>query len=98
MGRSKKTDRCQIEVSSIATQSLKRLDARNRKYIYEKIGWIAKHHDQIEHHPLLHLPSHLKGLKKRREGDYRILYWYSPEVSLITIYDIIHRSSEYKFI
>jgi mRNA-degrading endonuclease RelE of RelBE toxin-antitoxin system len=44
------------------------------------------------------MPKYLQGLCKRREGDYRILYWPDSRKKVIKIYSVIHRREDYKSI
>lgn len=98
MARSEKKTAFRVEISPDALKDISRLDQPIQQRIANKIDWIATHHDQIEHYRLSNLPKHLQGLCKRREGDYRILYWTYPPQRVIKIYGIIHRSTEYKIL
>lgn len=84
-----------IEISPEALRKLSQLDEPIKRRIADKIEWLATHAETISHHRLSNLSRHLRGLCKRREGDYRILYWLYPHQRLIKIYGIIHRASEY---
>ena len=98
MEGSKKTIEYQVKFTEIALADIARLDVKIKKRIFDKIKWVAENHDSITHHPLKHLPEDLKGLRKRREGDYRILYWSYPDKKVIVIYSVIHRKSEYEIL
>ena len=98
MGTSKEKTPYRIEISPDAIHDLKLLGKPIARRIDTKLDWIAKHHDQIQHEPLSHLPKDLVGLRKYRVGDYRILYISHPPKRLIEIYAIIHRSSEYRIL
>jgi mRNA interferase RelE/StbE len=84
-----------LEISPDALNELSELDESVRRRIVDKIDWLAGNAAKIIHHRLSNLPRHLQGLCKRREGNYRILYWVYPNQRVIRIYGIIHRSSEY---
>jgi len=84
-----------LEISPDAFKELSKLDESIKPRITEKIEWLAVNADKILHHKLSNLPKHLQGLCKRREGNYRILYWVYPHQQVVKIYGIIHRSSEY---
>jgi mRNA-degrading endonuclease RelE of RelBE toxin-antitoxin system len=84
-----------IEISPDAFKELSGLDAPIRHRIADKIEWLAGNAQSLSHHRLANLPRHLSGLCKRREGDYRILYWVYLSQRVVKIYGIIHRSTEY---
>ena len=84
-----------IEISPDALNELSNLDEPIKHRITDKIEWLAINALTVTHHHLTNLPRHLSGLCKRREGDYRILYWIYPNQRVIKIYGIIHRSTEY---
>ena len=84
-----------IEISPDALKELSGLDEPVKRRIADKIEWLSDNAERIAHHRLSNLPKPLRGLCKRREGDYRILYWLYPGRQLIRIYGIIHRSTEY---
>ncbi|OHB75396.1 MAG: hypothetical protein A2Z34_04060 [Planctomycetes bacterium RBG_16_59_8] len=71
------------------------MDEPIRRRIADKIEWLAANAERTAHERLSHLPKHLRGLCKRREGDYRILYWLYQSLRTIKIYGVIHRSTEY---
>ena len=79
-----------------AEKSFKKLDKPVQQRIAEKIDWLAQNADTIIHHPLVSLPDNLRGLCRIRVGDYRIIYWISSEGKHITIYEIEHRSKDYR--
>ncbi|HHT9161910.1 MAG TPA: type II toxin-antitoxin system RelE family toxin [Candidatus Brocadiia bacterium] len=66
-----------------------------QKRIAEKIDWLAENADKLVHHPLTSLPDDLRGLYRKRVGDYRILYWVYNEAKHIKVYDIEHRGKNY---
>ncbi|MBI4713364.1 MAG: type II toxin-antitoxin system RelE/ParE family toxin [Planctomycetes bacterium] len=84
-----------IEISPDALKELVRLDEPTKRRIAGKIEWLSANADKITHHRLSNLPSHLRGLCKRREGDWRILYWLYPSQLVLKVYSVIHRSSGY---
>ena len=84
-----------LEISPDALKELSKLDESIKRRIAEKIEWLAANAGEVTHHRLSNLPRHLQGLCKRREGNYRILYWVYPHQQIVKIYGIIHRSSEY---
>ncbi|MBI5025326.1 MAG: type II toxin-antitoxin system RelE/ParE family toxin [Nitrospirae bacterium] len=81
-----------------AEKSFKKLDKPVQLRIAEKIDWLANNVDKIIHHPLTSLPDELRGLCRMRAGDYRILYWVYNEEKHIKIYEIEHRSKDYRSI
>lgn len=81
-----------------AEKSFKKLDRSTQLRIAEKVDWISKNSDKIIHHPLTSLPDDLRGLCRIRVGDYRIIYWIYFETKTIKIYDIEHRSKDYRSI
>jgi mRNA interferase RelE/StbE len=87
-----------VTLLSDAEESFKKLDRTMQKRIGQKIDWIANNADKIIHHPLTSLPDDLRGLCRIRIGDYRIIYWVYTETKHIKIYDIEHRSKDYRSI
>jgi addiction module RelE/StbE family toxin len=87
-----------ITFLSAAEDSFKKLDAPARKRIAQKIDWLSQNADKIIHHPLKSLPDDLRGLCRMRVGDYRVIYWVYVETEQIKIYDIEHRSKDYRSI
>ena len=81
-----------------AEKSFKKLDKPIQLRIAEKIDWLAMNADKIIHHSLTSLPEDLRGLCRVRVGDYRIIYWIYFDKRLIKIYDIEHRSKDYRSI
>ena len=81
-----------------AEESFKKLDRTIQKRITQKIDWLANNADKIIHHPLTSLPDDLRGLYRIRISDYRIIYWVYTEAKHIKIYDIEHRSKDYRSI
>jgi mRNA-degrading endonuclease RelE of RelBE toxin-antitoxin system len=98
VGKGKKEDMFRLEISPDALRELSQFDEPTKRQIADKIEWLAAHAREIVHHRLSNLPNHLRGLCKRREGDYRILYWVYPHQQVLKIYGIIHRSSEYNIL
>jgi mRNA interferase RelE/StbE len=87
-----------VTLLSDAEDSFKKLDRTIQKRIGQKIDWLANNADKIIHHPLTSLPDDLRGLCRIRIGDYRIIYWVYTETKHIKIYDIEHRSKDYRSI
>jgi mRNA interferase RelE/StbE len=85
-----------VTLLSDAKESFKKLDRTIQKRIGQKIDWLANNADKIIHHPLTSLPDDLRGLCRIRVGDYRIIYWVYTETKHIKIYDIEHRSKDYR--
>lgn len=79
-----------------AEKSFKKLDKPVQQRIAEKMDWLATNGDIIIHHPLISLPDDLKGLCRIRVGDYRIIYWVYSDSKEIKIYEIEHRSKDYR--
>ncbi len=79
-----------------AEKSFKKLDNPVQQRIAEKIAWLAINADTIIHHPLVSLPDNLRGLCRIRVGDYRIIYWIYSDDRQIKIYEIEHRSKDYR--
>ncbi len=96
MGTGEKKAGCKVDFTPNALKDLAALDPPNRQRIFDRLSWMAQNHDRMKHEGLKHLPSELKGLKKRREGDYRILYFYYPKKKVIRIYGVSHRSIVYR--
>ena len=85
-----------VTLLSDAEQSFRKLDRTIQERIGQKIDWLANNADKIIHHPLTSLPDDLRGLCRTRIGDYRIIYWVYTETKHIKIYDIEHRSKDYR--
>ncbi len=81
-----------------AEESFKKLDVQIQTRIAKKIDWLSENADKMIHHPLTSLPDDLRGLCRMRVGDYRIIYWIYMEKKHIKIYEIEHRSKDYRFI
>ena len=81
-----------------AERSFKKLDQPVQVRIAVKIDWLATNAETIVHHPLTSLPDDLRGLCRLKVGDYRIIYWIYTQDRQITIYDIEHRSKNYRSI
>ncbi len=79
-----------------AEKSFKNLDSTVQKRISGKIEWLAENADKIIHHSLKSLPDDLHGLCRLRIGDYRLIYWIYTNAKHIKIYDIEHRSKDYR--
>jgi addiction module RelE/StbE family toxin len=87
-----------VNFLSDAENSFKKLDKPVQIRIAQKINWLAENADKVIHHPLTSLPDDLHGLCRMRIGDYRLLYWVYNEVKQIKIYEIEHRSMDYRSI
>ncbi|HLA00373.1 MAG TPA: type II toxin-antitoxin system RelE/ParE family toxin [Thermodesulfovibrionales bacterium] len=81
-----------------AEASFGKLDKPMQGRIAEKIDWLAENADKVIHHLLKSMPDDLKGLCRIRIGDYRIIYWVYNEEKHIKIYEIEHRSKDYRSI
>ncbi|MDI6733359.1 MAG: type II toxin-antitoxin system RelE/ParE family toxin [Planctomycetota bacterium] len=77
-------------------KSFKALAPNIRKRIAEKIEWLSTNADTVIHHQLSGLPDDLKGLCRLRVGDYRVIYWIYHSAKTIKIYEIEHRSKDYR--
>ena len=83
-------------IEPVAREDIGNLDSETAKRIVEKIEWLGDNASLLKHHSLTGLPKHLKGLCKRVEGDYRILYWIYHRDRVLKVYGVIHRSYDYK--
>ncbi|OGF58640.1 MAG: hypothetical protein A2Y62_11580 [Candidatus Fischerbacteria bacterium RBG_13_37_8] len=79
-----------------AEKSFKNFDRQMQKRIAHKIDWLSEYAEEIVHHPLTSLPDDLRGLCRIRVGDFRIIYWIYTKKKLIKIYEIEHRSKDYR--
>lgn len=79
-----------------AEKSFKKLDRSVLLRVAARIDWLAENADKVIHHQLSSLPDDLKGLCKIKAGDYRVLYWVYHESKHIKVYNIEHRSDEYR--
>jgi mRNA interferase RelE/StbE len=79
-------------------KSFRKLTKSVQKRITSKIDWLKENADKIIHHSLVGLPEDLRGLYRLRVGDYRVLYWIYKKENLIKIYEIEHRSEDYRSI
>ena len=98
MGKGQKGTGYSIEIDREARDDLKRLPPTMRNRVANKIEWLALYADELSHEGLSNLPLHLKGLKKRREGDWRILYWLYHQERKLKVYAIMHRSANYNLL
>jgi mRNA interferase RelE/StbE len=83
---------------SWAEESFRKIDRVFQERIAQKIDWLSENADRIVHHPLTSLPDDLQGLCRMRVGNYRILYWVYRGEKQIKIYEIEHRSKDYRSI
>jgi mRNA interferase RelE/StbE len=81
-----------IEYEPEAIASLEKLSATNRKRIITKINWLAGNFEQIKPQPLT---ANLSGFYKLRIGDYRVIYEFNTEESILFIDKVGHRSEIY---
>jgi mRNA interferase RelE/StbE len=81
-----------------AEESFGKLDTFTKRRVAHKIDWLSENARKIIHHPLKSLPHDLRGLCRMRVGDYRIIYWVYDETKQIKIYEIEHRSKDYRSI
>jgi mRNA interferase RelE/StbE len=88
----------QVIILPDAEKSFEKLDKEIQRRIASKIDWLKNNADTIIHHQLSSLPDELKGLCRFRVGDYRILYWIYFQHEIIKIYEIEHRSQNYRSI
>ncbi len=88
----------QIILLPPAEKSLKSLDLDTIERLSARIEWFRINADRIIHHHLSGLPDDLKGLCRLRVGDYRIIYWVYRSTKTIKIYEIEHRSKDYRSI
>ena len=75
-------------------KDLRSLDRPIAKRVVEKIEYLAKNPHLAE--MVAYLPNNLKGLKKYRVGDWRVLFWVDDTKKEITLYGVEHRGSVYK--
>lgn len=75
-------------------KDLKSLDRPIARRVIEKIEHLAKNPHLAE--IVAHAPDNLKGLKKYRVGDWRVLFWLNNERKEIILYGVDHRGSVYK--
>lgn len=88
----------QIIVLPQAEKSLKSFAPNVSKRLSLKIEWLKANADRIIHHQLSSLPDDLKGLCRFRVGDYRVIYWIYHSLKTIKIYEVEHRSKDYRSI
>jgi len=88
----------QIIFLTQAEKSFKSLASATTKRLIAKIDWLKTNADRIIHHQLSSLPDDLKGLCRLRIGDYRVIYWVYHSTKIIKIYEIEHRSKDYRSI
>ena len=86
----------QIILLPPAEQSLKSFDPDTGERLSARIEWLRTNADRMIHHHLSGLPDDLKGLCRLRMGDYRIIYWVYHSTKTIKIYEIEHRSKDYR--
>ena len=80
-----------------AEESFKKIDPAIQKRNAHKIERLSDKADKMIHHPLKLLPDYLRGLLRLTLGDYRLIYWVYEETKQIKIYEIGHRSKDYRF-
>ena len=82
-----------FEFKPEALSNVESLSPVVQKRIIKKITWLAQNIEQISPQPL---SANLKGFYKIRIGDYRVIYDFSTEAKIITIYQIGHRREIYR--
>ena len=76
-------------------RDFKKLDADVARRIRKKTELLASHPEAVL--PLLrNMPDNLKGLRKYRIGDYRVLLWLDHSNRIIKLYSVEHRSTVYR--
>ena len=76
-----------------AEDTIRKLDRKVAARVMDKIDYIAG----LERLPgvlLSGMPDKLRGLRKYRIGDFRVLFWADEEQ--ITVYAVGHRSDVYR--
>lgn len=76
-----------------AADIIRKLDRKTAARVMDKIDYLAGLEEKPGV-PLTKVPKKLKGLRKYRVGDYRVLFWADEEQ--VTVYSIGHRSEIYK--
>ncbi len=82
-----------VEFEPEAVANLEKQTSIVRERILRKIRWLAENFEQIPSQPLA---ADLAGFYKLRVGDYRVIYDFSVEETIITIVQIGHRSEIYE--
>lgn len=86
-------DSFEISLLKPASRQFHSLDEPVRRQVAGKLQWLADNATQIRHRSLT---GDLKGLKKLRVGDYRIIYQLLEDKRLVVVHLIGHRSSIYR--
>ncbi|MGD1895375.1 MAG: type II toxin-antitoxin system RelE/ParE family toxin [Phormidesmis sp.] len=81
-----------VEISDTAMKDLKKLNSQVRTRILKKIAWLGEHFESLVPQPLT---GDLSGLFKLRVGDYRVVYSFMAEISIISIQRVGHRRDVY---
>ncbi len=82
-----------VEILPTALKSLKQLNRQIIHRILDKISWLAENFNSVNHIPLR---GEFSDLYKLRIGDYRVIYSFDREKSIITVHLIGHRKDIYK--
>lgn len=84
-----------IKTTSTFDRDIKKLDHQIAKRIIAKIELLAINPQKLTAF-VKHLPKDLRGLRKYRIGDWRILFWLDHKRREIVLYGVDHRRSVYK--
>lgn len=83
-----------IELTPGAERDLRKLPPDVRTRLAERLRQI---HDPRQECPLLQgLPKALRGLRKLRVGEYRILLWFEDLRDALVVYAAAHRREIYR--
>lgn len=82
-----------VEFLKTGERDLGALDRPERRDVIERLEWLA---ENFEHVTPLPLHAEWRGFFKLRVGDWRIIYRFDQQKSLIMVHVIDHRSKIYK--
>lgn len=85
----------QIKTTPTFDKDLKKLNRQIAKRIIEKIEWVAEN-PEAPGSLMRYMPKELKGLRKYRIGDWRVLFWLDSQNKEIILYGVEHRKNVYK--
>lgn len=80
-----------LRIKASASKELSRVERSDRERIIDAI-------DQLREHPLVGVPlkGGMRGLRRIRVGDYRVLYEVQHDVLVILVIRVAHRRDAYR--
>ena len=82
-----------LRILRSAERELAKFDPPVRDRVLDRLGWLAKHVNEVEHEAL---KAGLAGFYKFRVEDYRVFYRLDHQSQLIIVEAVRHRREAYR--